>query len=338
MVAEGSTLFGSFDFQEGSSYILMIVDRLGLANRLRIMAGMYSIAQQTNRNLLVVWSPSAECGSPFSNLFEGLAFGVEVVDIDTTPHAVIANELGVLAGRRNISMSSQHLTGFDVDVTNMKKSKDDRDQSAILVFTLGTHSPGLVTCREYLSVKSAFYRSLVPVATVKVMVKDITERHFAGSIVVGVHIRAYGTAYDWEVVPPERLHHATMANESSSAALRFDQVGSIADFVRAMSDIAVRIPSVMFFVASNNPLVNDEIRSLYLHPENIIYRPALSYRDCAQGDEVCVEKLYEGRTSIRSVQAALADFLLLAQSSIIVHTRGSSFAREVGGLTLIQGR
>ena len=49
-----------FDF-EMEKYIVVPVYILGLANRLRTMSSVFSIAKRTNRKLIVVWVPNMDC-------------------------------------------------------------------------------------------------------------------------------------------------------------------------------------------------------------------------------------------------------------------------------------
>ena len=290
-------------FQAGTTYLVMIIDKLGLANRLRIMAGMYSISKQANRRLLVLWSPSVECGSSFSDLFEDVAVGVEVLDIAPASHATITKELVDLAYKQSMSLQSLYLTDFDVNISYIDTKYNSTAADVILAFTLGTHSPAHACCRDYLFAKSTFYRSLLPVASIRSTVNAITDRHFSKNVIVGIHVRAFDSDYDWEVVPPDSDSDDKSIN--TSEALRFDQVASLTSFVRVISDISTSIPQAKYFIASNSPLVVEEILRLYLHPENIIYVDATSMTvDCRQEQSgaACKEESHQGRSTALSVQ------------------------------------
>lgn len=49
-----------FDFSV-NKYLVVPIYVLGLANRLRTMSSMYTIAKVTNRQLVVIWVPNVDC-------------------------------------------------------------------------------------------------------------------------------------------------------------------------------------------------------------------------------------------------------------------------------------
>jgi hypothetical protein len=51
-----------FDFST-KSYLVVPIYVLGLANRLRTMSSLYTIAKVTNRSLMVIWVPSSDCNA-----------------------------------------------------------------------------------------------------------------------------------------------------------------------------------------------------------------------------------------------------------------------------------
>ena len=59
----------SDDDDDGGKYILLLVSRLGLANRLRTMADWHQIAVYSNRTLLVSWESTVDCNASFTDLF-----------------------------------------------------------------------------------------------------------------------------------------------------------------------------------------------------------------------------------------------------------------------------
>ena len=52
-----------FTNSQEKKFIVLPVYLLGLANRLRTVSSMYSIAKVTNRHLVVIWVPSEECNA-----------------------------------------------------------------------------------------------------------------------------------------------------------------------------------------------------------------------------------------------------------------------------------
>lgn len=52
-----------FNFHTEEKYIVVPIYILGLANRLRTMSSVYSIAKVTNRKLIVIWVPNMDCNA-----------------------------------------------------------------------------------------------------------------------------------------------------------------------------------------------------------------------------------------------------------------------------------
>ena len=79
---EASKFFEGFSTDE--KYIVLVIDRLGLANRLRILADWYHIAVLTNRILLVSWKPTLDCNAKFTDLFDAGPEYLRVLPISMT--------------------------------------------------------------------------------------------------------------------------------------------------------------------------------------------------------------------------------------------------------------
>jgi hypothetical protein len=60
----------AMSLQKDTKYLLLELNRLGLANRLRSMADWYTIAVKHKRELIVRWIPSPECNAEYDTLFE----------------------------------------------------------------------------------------------------------------------------------------------------------------------------------------------------------------------------------------------------------------------------
>lgn len=52
-----------FDFTGEEKYIVVPIYILGLANRLRTMSSVYSIAKVTKRKLIVIWVANMDCNA-----------------------------------------------------------------------------------------------------------------------------------------------------------------------------------------------------------------------------------------------------------------------------------
>ena len=60
-------------------YLILLVSRLGLANRLRSIADWHQIALLSGRSLLVAWQANADCNALFTDLFESVPRGVRIL-------------------------------------------------------------------------------------------------------------------------------------------------------------------------------------------------------------------------------------------------------------------
>lgn len=63
-----NAFFEDVDFEE--KYLIVVLTRLGLANRLRTLSDWYNIALIQNRTMLVNWVPTLDCNAYFTDLFE----------------------------------------------------------------------------------------------------------------------------------------------------------------------------------------------------------------------------------------------------------------------------
>ena len=70
----------SFDSSTSNKrYLILLVSRLGLANRLRSIADWHQIALLSDRSLLVAWQASADCNALFTDLFESVPKGIRIL-------------------------------------------------------------------------------------------------------------------------------------------------------------------------------------------------------------------------------------------------------------------
>ena len=60
-------------------YLIILISRLGLANRLRSIADWHQIALLSGRSLLVAWQANAVCNALFTDLFESVPKGIRVL-------------------------------------------------------------------------------------------------------------------------------------------------------------------------------------------------------------------------------------------------------------------
>ena len=293
---------------------VLIISRLGLANRLRAVADWYQIATISNRMLLVSWEPTVDCNAKFTDLF-----------IDGPPNFKIMHEhvprddLGVkhiadIAANLNIShraiyendMSQLWVNGRGRFILSKDVVFDDTD--VVITHYDGAVSLEGVACQQYLLLHSQFLSRLVPNEDAQKFLNSLHNDLFVNRIMVGVHYRAHDNQQDWAVVPPA----------SGNEATNFGTRTSVQDFLSVMSAIqnkftytdrnGVLRTHVRFFVASNNETVK------------------------AMFQAVVKDGVFLGgehrRDTINGMQIALLEWLALSQSSLLINTYGSSFAEQ----------
>jgi hypothetical protein len=100
-------------YSSSERYIVVLIARLGLANRLRSLADWYQVAVISNRTLLVAWQATHDCNAQFTELFES---GPERLKILPFPVSSINKEaISFFEG----SARSQNVTFFTLNESNV---------------------------------------------------------------------------------------------------------------------------------------------------------------------------------------------------------------------------
>lgn len=292
--------------------VVLPVGALGLGNRLRIISSVFQIATSMQRRLIVLWTPNLDCQSRFDELFtvhDLLIPFLEIIDVSSDDDDHFNNIVrGCIKNATNFHSTSSigvHLRDYFVSNDILAGFQED----VLLLWTRGSHSLYESSCNEAMFTKSMLYTHLIPTLPITNIINAYKPTFIKGSTsVVGVHIRAHDINYDWEVVPP--LGH------DITAALRFDQISPLEGFVRAMQQILSRFPNTKFFVASNSASVKRHLLELFGSIS------VISIVDDVSGT----------RSFSAAIQLAVAEFLLLADTQFVLHTRGSSFAREAASV------
>eukprot|EP01041_Mallomonas_annulata_P001371 gene1371-2644_t len=305
----------------GEKYLFISLNALGLANRLRIMASMYAMARRTDRTLFVVWNSSPDCTIAFDELFEAvpqsnfvkLAFNTGVIvlssDIqdENSYSAFIRSNILNSTTTLNFTRKDVYVQGFLMPTSVFSDPLID----FVAVWTLGIHSPANMSCVDYMYTKSLFYRSLRATPNIRQIVDELRLSIFPGNVVVGLHIRINDDRHDWNVVPP-------LSSRDSSHSLSFDTASPLHSFDYAVNSILTTHPSYRIFLASNS----NDIKRYFVSKHG--------------KDKILTIDSLHASSSSRSVRQgmefALADFLLLGETVVVLHTRGSSFAREAASM------
>ena len=98
--------------------IIILISRLGLANRLRSIADWHQIALLSGRSLLVAWQANADCNALFTDLFESVPKGIRILPFQLPAGE---NEAGENEAKQLLSdiAATENLTSLSMNETNM---------------------------------------------------------------------------------------------------------------------------------------------------------------------------------------------------------------------------
>lgn len=202
----------TFDKSRGSRYLVLHLNTLGFANRIRTVADFYTMAVYSGRTLLLSWVPSVECNTTFTELFESGPEYLKVLSAELPRGDVAAREYVQSRAKQNhlsfadydasLSVSGATATGEvgEGDGNNYFASAELFDSDVNVVYTTYWGSTALrhLPCQHFMISKSKFYQALVPVPSVTRVVNEVKKK-FDGKVMIGVHVRGFDAKYDWAV-------------------------------------------------------------------------------------------------------------------------------------------
>jgi hypothetical protein len=301
-------------YSSSERYIIVLVARLGLANRLRSLADWYQVAVISNRTLLVAWQATHDCNALFTDLFES---GPERLKILPFPVSSINKEAISFFEE---SARSQNVTSFTLNETNMWADKHKSFVAKRNVFMSDTQAiitvyDGLITldsmkCQQYLIARSTFYRSLVPIEDVRDTINQVKKERFEGKVMIGLHYRSHDKNYDWNVVPPLGGSNAA-APFGEGATLKDFEVrmrGILNAFTSVDSETGLSITNARFYIASNSNEAKNHFLSIF-------------------SETITLFGEYN-RGTYKDIFFALVEWLILAECNLVLNTYGSSYAEE----------
>ena len=315
-------LFPGAGFDAPRRSLVLIISRLGFANRVRAMADWHQLARFSGRELIVSWEPTLDCNATFSDLFQagppgfrvlpfalpaGTRGGLEVVVNMATEFGLTSailretQEAAQEEAWANGSGLGMFAAGHSTFVVSKRVLKSQVD--VLVTDYVGVTIQQDLNCQPYLHLHAEFLRALVPNAYAQEVVTNIKTRYFSDRMLVGVHVRAHDPVQDWAVVPP--VH-----SSDPTRAVNFGVGATVEHFVHFMRQIESGLPNqqVRFFIASNDPAVKQRVLSHF-------------------ADAVILNGEYS-RELTQGLQFALIEWLILAESALILNTHGSSFAVE----------
>lgn len=292
-------------------YLLLLVPRLGFANRFRSIADWHTVAGKSNRTLLVSWEVGQECNAKVRDFFSADIPNVLFLDqpIPSTSEGVklaasVAQSWNVthLLWEENDDMWAEGYSSFI-----LSKSVVISDFQILITNYNGIFSMEGSSCATYLDSLSQFFSNLVPNENALNFASSAYEQHFANNVMVGVHYRAHDRAQDWAVVPP-------LLGDPTDKI--FGEGATIDDFIRIMKQIEAVVAytdadgnlrtKVRFFIASNSEVAKNKIAESFPTAVSLY------------GDH--------RRASEAGMQLAFYEWLMLSRSAFILHTYGSTFA------------
>ena len=296
--------WSQINLDDGTNYLVLLLSTEGMANRLRSMADWYSLASSSNRTLLATWQPTSDCNASFSDLFDVDA--MELENFRILPFSIPSDgengNLLVSKLAENTGLSYHVIMrqpSFMLDEEDLLKL-NSRDISVVITSFQGVLSSPRINCQQYLERRHLFYSKLVPIPLIRNIIDDMKKEYFTDRKMVGIHVRIHDEVHDWEVVPPLM---------DSNKAVQFGSGATMHDFTVIMRDILNKQTSSRIFLASNNPEVKAELLKQF-------------------GEDVIVLNGELSRSTSGGMQFALLEWYALAQSDLIVHTYGSTFAEE----------
>eukprot|EP01039_Chlorochromonas_danica_P010767 gene10767-11967_t len=298
--------------------IVLLIDRLGLGNRLGAMADWFVIARLSGRQLIVGWRRTTDCNIQFNEMFASSPADLHVASSDS----LFLSEKNVLERIAEAAQSVNKTVQFiDNDTSTWAGNGKFPNIVSLSIYDkaehyhhlLVTNHIGFVTmeglsCQLYLSLRSSFLSSLEPLPSIKEAVDHILCHHFASSIPVGVHIRTHNPLFDWAIIPPKQGTQALRFGETSNTSVFIDLMKTIQKHFNGQSKENNNF--VKFFVASNSHTVKEELVSVF-------------------GVNAAVALIGDAhRNSSDGMMFAFHEWLILSHCELLINSWGSTFALE----------
>lgn len=201
-----SIFINNININSNNRYLVLLIYSHGFANRIRSIADWYVIAKLSNRILLISWSPTADCYINFEDLYENYPKDMIITSNYVTDIKLI-EQMSIHSKLTYQSMNSNEFFGASYNNNKHKSFILSNQQVLSNINVFITVYNGLLTlesinCQLYMSMRSNFYSSLIPVKSARDYVKNIYKEHFNNYIMIGIHIRTHKDSHDWEVVTP----------------------------------------------------------------------------------------------------------------------------------------
>lgn len=290
---------------------LYICTKNGLGNRLRALASAYVIAQETNRELVVIWLPDHHCQAKFTDLFCKNSLFTNIVIIESVEEHMVYLEINIETCIYEVEENSDKI------VYNYEKHKNiyiddtfDKDIYIVSACTLNNkHTNWTKEC--------SVIKKLEPVPDIDKLVSNFNSENKL-SDAIGVHVRM---GQSQEKYSYENISNYSQNDKNSIEKWRASSHLNV--FLKEIDSILKINPDQKFFICCDSAEAYDAIdNSEYV--KNIFYFK----RDC-----------YD--RSVEQIKSGLIDLLLLSKTKYIMGSNWSSFTevahRMCGGKLKLAG-
>lgn len=238
----------------------------GLANRLRMISSLVPIAERLNKHVLVLWFPSHECNSTFDALFTSTLHNATFVSFPAGGAASLAEVLEIKGNLTNFITEFQRERLSFIVATEPRafflQPEDAYYTSDILLFWPVTSvTTADASCADYYNNRRLLYLHLQPSpAVARVMSPYDKEIGRANGDIVGVHIRAFDSAHDWDIVTPALQSIPGDGGLTDGSLCGFDKASPLEAFLPFL--VQARAARRQVFLATNSPALKRELHRL----------------------------------------------------------------------------
>lgn len=329
----------SHGFDRGSDrsrYIVLILNRLGLGNRLGTISDWYQIAVASNRTLLVSWRTSIDCNIPFTTLFESgpehvkilpFTFGtIKSVEEVATFHGLTYQSLDIDDTADNKrKWFAEVVAGTRIDDFVLSHEQVMSSTNIIITTYDGAISLYNTKCQHYLTMKSRFLSSLIPVVAVRNIVNNIKEKYFRNKIMIGVHVRVHDPMHDWSVVPPQG---------GGKDAMQFNESASNDDFRKVLQDIDDHFTYTTTTTSTTTSTTTTSVDKMHKFFISSNSGESKSFLISHFPDSVSLVLPNYNRSDVDGMWYGFIEWVLLSNCDLLINTYGSTFAVEAAQVHL----
>ena len=272
---------------------IIIQPRAGLANRMRLISSCLYLKKKFNAEMSMIWNLDSGLNARYQDLFE-LNQNIRLIN-SWSKYRLIVKHKKLISSRfkllKTLSKAWNKLASSLIGIDHCLFDEDIKKGYAYVKAILEDNDTVFFhSCEEFIDYQEGI-SSFTPVPTIREKVQNYSKKFDEKT--VGIHIR--------------RTDHTSSIRNSPNNL-----------FERKIEEYLREDPSVNFFIATDDPLIEEHFKNRY--PNKI-----LSYL-----------KTY-GRDSSQGIIDALVELQLLSKTSVIFGSYWSSYsemASRIGKITL----